>query len=918
MLTATVTAGGASVTRGQVMFCDALATMCSDIHVLATVQLTPAGIATLKFVPGIGSHSYKAVFLGRFSNSSPILGSFSSATSLVVTGTFPTRSSIVSGGVAGNYSLAATVTAIVNTSTAPLLGGSISFYDRTNNNYVLSTPALSAATAGLTFVNSSNPATVPEPNVTVAADFNGDGIPDLAVSNSNSGGTQLSILLGNGDGTFTATTASPTVGLYPDSIVAADFNGDGIADIALTSAAQNLVTILLGNGDGTFRSSPNLNTTSTPQSVATEDFDGDGIADLAVTNTGSVLVFLGNGDGTFKSPTSTQTGASSTTIGVADLNKDGVPDLAVVNNCGPSYPCNNSNGTVSILLGRGDGTFTPASESPVAGPSPVGLVIADFNGDGAPDLAVSNYGNIFTGAVSIFLGNGDGTFQTAEDVGQGIEPTQLIAVDFNGDGVADLAYASHWSEILTILLGKGDGTFGTPILAPSGAFLSSGYLASADFNGDGVPDVAVPDQKVSGTIAIQLTQPTLTATASASGISVVGTGTHQIDAIFAANAVYGVSASPTTPLTAKPLATSLNLNANPGTSTYGQQVVLKAALAPSSGQNHSTDGELITFYSGSTSIGTAALSSGVSTLNLTALPIGKDTLTASFPGGTNFVTSGSNPLSYNVARATPTVSLAVTPNPAIVGSSVTLTAIVSSTTGAPTGSVVFSDGSTSLGTVALSGGSATLSVSTLVAGNHSISVAYQGDSIFSSLTSSPASEVVQDFAFNGGSSALSQTIQPGGRASYTIPIGPVGVTTFENAISFTVSGLPAGATATFSPATINAGSSATNVALSVQVPQQTAILYPSVKLHRSMEVIALSVLMLPFWGKRVRRGKGRVPHAFGITLIFSGLILVGLIGCSGGGNGSTSSPPPPQTFALTVTASSNALSETVPVTLTVQ
>jgi hypothetical protein len=165
--------------------------------------------------------------------------------------------------------------------------------------------------------------------------------------------------------------------------------------------------------------------------VATGDFDGDGIADLAVVNAGSVLVFLGNGDGTFKSPTSSPTGASPITVGVGDFNKDGIPDLAVVNNCGTSYPCNSSNGTVLILLGKGDGTFTPASQSPVAGAGPVGLVIADFNGDGALDLAVSNYGQT-TGAVSIFLGNGDGTFKTAENVGQGMESRQLIAAELTG------------------------------------------------------------------------------------------------------------------------------------------------------------------------------------------------------------------------------------------------------------------------------------------------------------------------------------------------------------------------------------------------------------------------------------------------------------------------------------------------------
>jgi hypothetical protein len=911
-LQATVSAAGAPVTPGQVAFCDASATYCSDIHLLGIAQLTSNGTATLKFVPGIGSHHYKAVFLGRFGGTSSIAGSTSTVAALTVTGSFLTSTSITSSGNAGSYSLTATVTAIVNSSASTSPAGSVSFLDTTNNNYSLMTTAMVPGAFSLNFLNSSNPPTVSEPNVVAAADFNGDGRPDIAVSNSNSGGTLLSVLLGNGDGTFTATTASPTVGLYPDSIVVADFNADGIPDLALTSVDQNLVTILLGNGDGTFKSSPNLNTLSTPQSVATGDFNGDGIADLAVVNANSVLVFLGNGDGTFTvSPTSSPTGMSPVTVAAADFNGDGIPDLAVVNSCGPSYPCDNDHGTVTILIGKGDGTFTTAAASPEAGPSTVGLVVADFNGDGKLDLAVSNYGNDSIGAATIFLGNGDGTFHAGVNLAQGYDARQLVVGDFNCDGIPDLAIAYFWNGTMTIVPGNGDGTFATPIITSSYAFLSSGYFASADFNGDGVPDLAIPDQNPDGTVAIALTQPNQTATASVTGISPVGAGSHLVDAVYSASGAYAASTSGTASLTAEPLATTLSFTANPAASSYGQQVMLTATLAPYSGQNHTTDTEGIAIYSGSTVVGTAPLSSGVSTLNITSLPSGPYSLTASFAGDTNFLASNSAAVPFSVTKATPTIGLTAAPNPVALQSTATLTATVSSVVGTPTGSVVFSDGSTSLGTVPLSNGLATLNVSTLVAGTHSLTAAYGGDNNFASLTSSPVAEIVQNFALSIDSSAKSQTVSPGGTASYNLLVNPLGVNAFQNAISFTASGLPAGATATFSPQSISAGSAGTNVTLTVMVPQQTALLKRATTNYPAMALLGVGLLMLPFWSSR-----RKLADPYKCRMILCGVMLIGLIGCGGSGNGSIT--PPPQTYTITVTATSNSLSETEPVTLIVQ
>lgn len=406
----------------------------------------------------------------------------------------------------------------------------------------MGTAPLGSLITGLSFFNSSSPATVPEPNVVAAADFNGDGFIDLAVSNSNSGGTTLTILLGKGDGTFMATATSPTVGLFPDSVVAADFNGDGIPDLALTSVDQNLVTVLLGNGDGTFTAAPDLNTGTTPQCVTTGDFKGDGILDLAVVGGNSALIFLGNGDGSFNQTTSSpQLGGSPVKMAFGDFNNDGIADLAVTNSL--------QNGSVLIFLGKGDGTFTAAPTNPAAGTSDVGVATGDFDGDGNLDLAVSQYGAATTDAVAILCGNGDGTFKPAVFY-SGVELNfeSVVVADLNGDGIADLILGQFWFGPVSVLLGNGDGTFQKGQSVNASVPLSPGYLAVADFDGDGVPDVAIPNQDLSGTVVVLLTQNTQTLTATLNNVAPSGPGSHQVVATYPGDNNYRSSTSAATTL----------------------------------------------------------------------------------------------------------------------------------------------------------------------------------------------------------------------------------------------------------------------------------------------------------------------------------------------------------------------------------
>ncbi len=538
--------GSVAVTVGQVNFCDASAKYCTDIHLLGTAQLTSAGTAVLKFIPGIGSHSYKAVFAGTPHGATAYAGSASSAVALSVTGAYKTTTAITASGSNGNYSLTATVTGLVNAPSLSAPAGTVSFLDTTNNNNVLGTAALGTG-IGVTFFNSATPVTYNQPQSVTVADFNGDGILDLAVT---AGCCAMNILLGNGNGTFTAGPGVPLTGYNTaNNAAVADFNGDGIPDLALSFPNDNKVLVLLGNGDGTFNPMPPISASGVFR-VGTGDFNGDGKADLFVLAGDTLTIQLGNGDGTFTALVPiTLTGPFPYSVAVGDFNGDGIPDLAVANDTSPGIP-----GSVTILLGNGDGTFTLQAESPVTGDSPVFIVAGDFNGDGILDLAVANsYTDIADnepGTVTVLLGNGDGTFApTAVSPVTGSLPYSLAVGDFNGDGIADLVTADSASNTATVLLGNGDGTFAAPLtLAVATNPLS---VAVGDFNDDGLMDLAVLSE-MTNSMSILLAQDTQTATANATGISPVGTGTHMVQANYPGESSFAASISSTVGLIAVP------------------------------------------------------------------------------------------------------------------------------------------------------------------------------------------------------------------------------------------------------------------------------------------------------------------------------------------------------------------------------
>jgi hypothetical protein len=332
----------------------------------------------------------------------------------------------------------------------------------------------------------------------VTGDFNGDGRLDLAVVNSGSlpnyAGT-VSVLLGNGDGTFQP-AVNYAVGTMPSAIVAGDFNGDGHLDLAVDNFDDNTVSVLLGNGDGTFQPAANYTVGQRPWGLVTGDFTGDGHLDLAVADAGGydqngnplpgeVSILLGNGDGTFQPSQQYAVGILPRAIVAGDFNGDGHLDLAVAN-----LGVFHSASTVSVLLGNGDGTFK-SQVTYAVGADPISIVAGNFEGDGHLDLAVDNENsNGQHGTVSMLLGNGDGTFQPQVTYAVGPLPDALVAGDFNGDGRLDLAVANQFDGTVSLLLGNGDGTFVDPGQLPTTPHATP---LVADVNGDGTDDVLVVD-----------------------------------------------------------------------------------------------------------------------------------------------------------------------------------------------------------------------------------------------------------------------------------------------------------------------------------------------------------------------------------------------------------------------------------------
>jgi hypothetical protein len=318
------------------------------------------------------------------------------------------------------------------------------------------------------------------------ADFNGDGNLDLAFTSGSYSTEQLVIQLGNGDGTFTLGQRIDGH-LYGAGIVTGDWNGDGIPDLAVATDAPNQIVLYVGLGNGTFSVGNQYSLAQSPSELAVGDLNGDGIADLVTSNDApSFSVLLGQGGGKFAPAVDYTQPDLSYFLGVTtgDFNVDGKLDVALTGT---------NDGTeanyVVVYLGRGDGTFQQPTEIPTRYLDRI--ITADFNHDGLPDLA--------TGTIDVLLGNGDGTFQpqkyfNALVFGATAARTPLAAADVDGDGNLDLLAAGNATgpSAISVLRGKGDGSFRAPVLFGAGTAFSISLLV-ADFNNDRRLDAVAPD-----------------------------------------------------------------------------------------------------------------------------------------------------------------------------------------------------------------------------------------------------------------------------------------------------------------------------------------------------------------------------------------------------------------------------------------
>jgi len=287
------------------------------------------------------------------------------------------------------------------------------------------------------------------PTSVTTADFNRDGFTDLIVTNI--GNDSLSILFGNGDGSFKE-QKQLRVSVEPRALALHDYNGDGWTDIAVACAGSDQIVLFLGLAGGRFTEGQRYPVQRTPISLAAGDVNDDQKPDLVVAlRNDKIAVFLGQGDGTFASGARYEYGDTPTSIALADLTQDGKLDL-IVSNGGPM------SNAVSIWTGVGDGSF----RDPVdyrTGKRPLGVSFADFNNDRKTDLLVINGER---DSFVVFLGNGNGTFQDGQESGADAGPVHGFAGDFDGDRTADVAIVNIQSSDLSILFGRGDGTFKYP------------------------------------------------------------------------------------------------------------------------------------------------------------------------------------------------------------------------------------------------------------------------------------------------------------------------------------------------------------------------------------------------------------------------------------------------------------------------
>jgi len=616
-----------------------------------------------------------------------------------------------------------------------------------------------------TFQAALNTPAQADPISVAAGDFNKDGKLDLAVGNGNFAG--ITTLIGNGDGTFQTGGGSAIDAASVTPVQTGDFNGDGVADVAGVGPTTNGVVVYQGNGTNTLTGPVYYGSSVTPTAMALADVNGDKKLDILVVNTvgdvaggvGSVTVILGVGNGFFQGarafplgPGTCAGNCTTPSIATADFNGDGFLDLVAANQ---------QDNVLDLLLGNGDSTFQAHLDFPVTGSNPSSLAVADFNKDGKMDVAVANQctPNIncdpSAGSISVFLGNGSATFQTPADVSTGGEnPVWIVAADFNKDGNMDLAVSAAGDCTIKVLLGNGNGTFNSG-LSTTLPTCGNGMFAAADFNNDGKMDVAIVEPNA---FALLLGN---------------GDGTFQPGASTNSSGAEGLFAADFNKDGNMDVAVSqgqgVNIFLGNGDGSYQGAKFFAADASSDSVVADDFNGDgILDLAMGASPAVDVLIGKGDGTFNtFISYPAGGSAYTGS---GAPLVTSdfnrdgskdiliayqqtGLNTNVFEIFNNTGGNRLTLTskPNPSTFGQSVTLSATVTATgtisgRPAPTGTIMFLDGTTVLSTVTLQNSKASFSTSTLATGTHSLTAVYSGDSFYNPNTSAVVKQTVNKTA----------------------------------------------------------------------------------------------------------------------------------------------------------------------------
>jgi len=715
----------------------------------------------------------------------------------------------------------------------------------------------------------------PDGVAVATGDFNGDGIPDVVIGNSNANAnTGITVFLSNPDGSLQPGVSYSGTGTnYELEYVAVgDFNGDGKLDIAAADFYNGVIQMFYGNGNGTFQVGPAFATDSTPGANALElvaaDLNGDGKLDLAVINnhgtaSANVGILLNNGQGGFKPVVNYALSNLATEIAAADLNGDQKLDLLV-----PLSGTSAAPGTaVAILMGNGDGTFKAESDLQLVNGSntfynPYAVAVGDLNGDGKPDLAVTiqdlahpdgpNQG------IAIALGNGDGTFKAPTLLPSTLQnpvldvplPGYVKMIDLNRDGYLDLVYTNSEFSTVGVMYGNGTGSFYDPVEYPAGR--AAFDLALADVNGDGAVDVVTTGN------AYEFSGVTVLLNTSADTTSVNSSAPH---------------------------------------SNTGLPITLTAEVTGSKvrGVTNLPTGS-VTFYDGSTVLGTLPINgSGQAAYTTNGLTTGTHSISAQYSGDVHYLANSAS-LQQVVGQAGSSASVASSAKEyATPGLKVTFTATIASSvqgdTLVPTGNVTFYDGTNALGSAPLnSSGAAAFSTSTLALGMHSITAQYSGDVNFLASTSPALPQLVAlpDYALTANPGKIA--VNPGSSAEYSITLTPA--YGYDGTVTFSCPAkLPSGVSCNL-PKPVVMNGQTTTVTLTVKTTGPSAALFapagtsPRAKdadLWASLSGFGIVGILLVGDGKK-RSRRGTLIALAAVALV----MVLALAGCGSSGSSVTS------------------------------